>query len=84
MKAIIKYQKDDVKVTIQFDNVSRVRQKGDHVTLVDRNGCKLKCSQKDLRINQREIVLLPDETDCGLGLDAYEVGGDSDGSRKEF
>jgi 16S rRNA U1498 N3-methylase RsmE len=72
VKAIIKYQQDGVDTEIHFDNVYRVRQKGDRITLIDGNGYKLKCTNRELRNNQMEIVLLPDETDHGsLPLGAF-------------
>lgn len=37
MKSVYRYDKEGVKTEIHLDNISRVRQKGEHISLITRN-----------------------------------------------
>lgn len=73
MKSVYRYEKDGVKTELHIDNISRVRQKGDNISLIARN------EKAVLHISEREMIriggkieLMPDDAD-ELSEDADEL-----------
>lgn len=67
MKAVYSYDKDGVKTEIHLDNISRVRQKGDNISLIARNEqATLHISEREMRRTGGKIELLPDDVTDNL------------------
>lgn len=68
MKIAYKYKKDGCNTELYLDNVNRIRQKGDHISLTNRNGnVALHISEKEMKRLKGKIELLPDETSSMSG-----------------
>jgi len=62
MKSVYRYDKEGVKTEIHLDNISRVRQKGEHISLITRNEKgSLLISEREMRRTGGKIELLPDD-----------------------
>ena len=62
MKAVYVFEEDGVQKKIHIDNISRIRQKGDHISLIERNEkVKLHISERSMRRNNGRIELSPDD-----------------------
>jgi len=67
MKSVYKYDKDGVKTEVHLDNISRVRQKGDNISLIARNEqAALHISEREMRRTGGKIELLPDDVTDNL------------------
>lgn len=62
MKSVYCYDKDGVKTELHFDNINRIRQKGDHISLIQRNDtAALHISEREMRRTGGKIELFPDD-----------------------
>lgn len=67
MKATYIFEEDGVQKKIHIDNISRIRQKGEHITLIERNEkVKLHISERNMRRNNGRIELYTDDVYDGM------------------